>query len=128
MKREGSLVKNPLFRFLERECSVLSSLLNAVRSDLYMVREVCTGARKSTNQIKQLALQLHADTVPPHWKRNYVVLPTITAAEWVRDFAARAEQMIRLSQASDHGRSGVWLGGLISPGAFLIATQQATAQ
>ena len=43
MKREGSLVKNPLFRFLERECSVLSSLLDTVRSDLYMVREVCTG-------------------------------------------------------------------------------------
>lgn len=27
MKRVGSLVKNPLFRFLERECSVLSALL-----------------------------------------------------------------------------------------------------
>lgn len=27
LKRVGSMVKNPLFRFLERECSVLSALL-----------------------------------------------------------------------------------------------------
>lgn len=36
--------------------------------------------------------------------------------------------MIRLSTSDDHGRRGIWLGGLISPGAYLIATQQATAQ
>lgn len=122
MKREGSLVKNPLFRFLERECSVLSSLLVSVRNDLYMVREVCTGVRKSTNQIKQLALQLHADTVPPQWKYNNDKVPVVSASEWVRDFAARVEQMLKLSTSQDHGRSGIWLGGLISPGAFLIAT------
>ena len=27
LKRVGSMVKNPLFRFVERECSVLSALL-----------------------------------------------------------------------------------------------------
>jgi len=36
--------------------------------------------------------------------------------------------MQRISTSNDHGRSGVWFGGLLSPEAYLIATQQATAQ
>lgn len=36
--------------------------------------------------------------------------------------------MKRLQASNDHGRSGVWFGGLLSPEAYLIATQQATAQ
>lgn len=36
--------------------------------------------------------------------------------------------MQRVSTSTDHGRSGVWFGGLLSPEAYLIATQQATAQ
>jgi dynein heavy chain 1 len=36
--------------------------------------------------------------------------------------------MQKVSTSNDHGRSGVWFGGLLSPEAYLIATQQATAQ
>ena len=36
--------------------------------------------------------------------------------------------MTKLSTSNDHGRSGVWFGGLLSPEAYLIATQQSTAQ
>lgn len=36
--------------------------------------------------------------------------------------------MSELSGSTDFGRSGIWMGGLISPEAFLIATQQSTAQ
>lgn len=36
--------------------------------------------------------------------------------------------MQRIASSNDHGRSGVWFGGLLSPEAYLIATQQATAQ
>jgi dynein heavy chain 1 len=48
MKRVGDLVKNPLFRFLEREVSELSSMLKNIRADLEMVAELCIGERKST--------------------------------------------------------------------------------
>jgi hypothetical protein len=34
MKRVGSLVKNPLFRFLEREVGVISALLKTVHNDI----------------------------------------------------------------------------------------------
>jgi dynein heavy chain 1 len=43
LKRVGAMLKNPLFRFLERECSVLSTLLQTVRNELQMVFEVCSG-------------------------------------------------------------------------------------
>ena len=127
LQRAGAMVKNPLFRFLERECSVLSGLLQAVRKDLRLVLEVCKGERKSTNHIKALAQALHADTVPPSWKK-YVVPDSVPAAEWLNDFARRVEQLRRLSGSADQGRSGIWFGGLLGPEAFLIATQQATAQ
>lgn len=85
LQRVGSLVKNPLFRFLERECSVLSSLLQTVRKDFQLVLEVCTGERKSTNQLKALATSIHADVVPTHWKK-YIVPDIMTATEWLNDF------------------------------------------
>jgi len=84
------LVKNPLFRFLERECSVLSGLLQTVRKDFKLVDEVCSGERKSTQQIKALAECLHADDIPKHWKL-YIVPETMTASEWITDFVARVE-------------------------------------
>jgi len=48
MKRVGNLVKNPLFRFLEREVGELSDMLKNIRNDLDMVGELCIGERKST--------------------------------------------------------------------------------
>ena len=36
--------------------------------------------------------------------------------------------MKEVSASADHGRSGIWFGGLLSPEAYLIATQQSTAQ
>jgi dynein heavy chain 1 len=64
LQRVGSLVKDPMFRFLERECRVLSALLETVRSEFSLVLEVCAGERKSTNHIKSVAQSLHADAVP----------------------------------------------------------------
>jgi dynein heavy chain 1 len=127
LQRAGSSVKNPLFRFLERECSVLSGLLQTIRRDFTTILEVCNGERKSTNNIKALAESLHADVVPKEWKK-YTVPDTWPASEWLTDFQTRVEQMAALSTSAGHGRGGVQFGALISPEAYLIATQQATAQ
>ena len=126
MKRAGASVKNPLFRFLERECSVLSQLLDTVRADFAGVLEMCQGEKKTPNHIKTLGKALHADVVPTHWKK-YTVPDAITASEWLNDFKKRVDQLAQLSTSTDLGRSGLWFGGLLSPEAYLIATQQATA-
>jgi len=115
-------VKNPMFRFLERECQVLSILLQTVRKDFQLVFEVCTGERKSTNYIKSVAENLHADVVPKHWIK-YIIPDHTTAPEWLQDFKQRVEQLQHLAESTDHGRSGIWFGGLLAPEAFLIATQ-----
>lgn len=47
---------------------------------------------------------------------------------WLHDFKNRVEQLQHLSGSADYGRSGTRFGGLLAPEAFLIATQQATAQ
>ena len=39
-------------RFLEREVTVAAMLLDTVRSDLLLLRELCKGERKSTNSLK----------------------------------------------------------------------------
>lgn len=36
--------------------------------------------------------------------------------------------MAELQGRNDHGRSGIWFGGLLAPEAYLIATQQSIAQ
>ena len=55
LKRTSLSITNPLFRFLEREVTVASQLLDSVRSDLQLLKEMCTGERKSTNILKSLA-------------------------------------------------------------------------
>lgn len=130
LKRVGHMVKNPLFRFLEREVSVLSSLLQKVRSDLKLVMDVCTGEKKSSNYTKSITEPLCAEKVPEHWKK-YIVPAQMTATEWITDFQRRVDQVHKLASSGNQDsaiRQGIWFGGLLAPEAYLIATQQATAQ
>jgi dynein heavy chain 1 len=48
MVRNAEGIKNPLFRFLEREVNVASGLLKNVSTDLQHLKEMCEGERKST--------------------------------------------------------------------------------
>jgi len=88
--REAALVKIPMFRFLEREVFILSSLLKTVVRDFKMVLDVCTGEAKSNQYTKAIAENLHADIVPKHWKK-YIVPDTWTASEWLNDFRKRLD-------------------------------------
>jgi len=105
---------------------VASNLLDTVRKDLLMLIEMCQGERKSTQFLKQLAEELHADLIPNKW-RKYVV-PNISATIWIKDFVTRVEQLKKLSAQGDFGQSGLWYGGLLYPEAYLTATRQAVAQ
>lgn len=121
LKRNSNSLKNPLFRFLDRENTVLSKLLKTVKKDFQLCYEVCIAERKSTNYIRQLMENLHADVVPTHWKK-YIVPPSTTASNWLYDFKSRVEQLQNLHESSDYGRSGIKFGCLLAPEAFLIAT------
>jgi len=126
MKRTASSISNPLFRFLEREVTVAGHLLDTVRADLGKLKEMCAGNIKSTNVLREIAKSLHADITPNKWKVYSVA--NITATEWIIDFKQRLDQFKRLTQSSDYGRKGIWMGGLLYPEAYLTATRQAVSQ
>ena len=55
MKRTEEAIKNPLFRFLEREVTVASGLLKKVKSDLAGIIAICNEEAKWTNEYKKIA-------------------------------------------------------------------------
>lgn len=125
LHRTAVSIKNPLFRFLEREVTVASTLLDKVRLDLKELLEVCQGTKKSTNELRALADQLHVDAIPKSWRVYRVA--DMAASEWVIDFQKRLAQLKELSERGDYGERGLWLGGLLFPEAFLTATRQKVA-
>lgn len=108
-----------------REVTVASKLLDTVRSDLKLVKNMCADG-KSTNMLRQLAKDLHGDLIPARWRK--FIIANITATEWINDFNNRVNQLQKLSSASDLGKSGLWFGGLLFPEAYLTATRQKIAQ
>lgn len=126
LERTNQSIKNPLFRFLEREVVVASQLLDLVRSDILALLELCQAKRKSTQQLKQLGEEVHTDIIPKKW-RKYTVA-NISCTAWVTDFVKRVDQLKKLSASKDYGQSGLWYGGLLFPEAYLTATRQSVAQ
>lgn len=91
-----------------------------------MLREMCAGDRKSTNALKNLAEELHADVIPKKWRRYNIA--NVSATEWIEDFKRRVEQLQKLSQSTDYGKKGgLWFGGLLFPEAYMTATRQSIA-
>ena len=125
LDRSETLIKNPLFRFLEREVTVGANLLKKVRSDLKELLEVCQATKKSTNELRALADELHVDAIPKAWRVYRVA--DMTAPEWMVDFQKRLAQLKALSERGDYGERGLWIGGLFFPEAFLTATRQKVA-
>ena len=117
---------DPIFRFLLREVAVASKLLNKVRDDLKQLISMAKGEGKSTNELRDIAKNVFNDSVPKVWQIYSTLELNVT--EWILDFKSRITQLNKITQASDYGRSGLWIGGLIFPEAYLTATRQSVAQ
>lgn len=61
MERSTEKMRDPLFRFLEREVSMAGTLLKTIQKHLKDVNSMCLGTINATNLLKQLALDLHAE-------------------------------------------------------------------
>merc|ERR1712100_320083 len=91
-----------------------------------MGAELCKG-EKASALIRSVALELSKGSVPQLWRKypssEYVM------ASWLPDFCKRLNQLQSLMKNADGVCiTGVWLGGLFSPEAFVTATRQRTAQ
>jgi dynein heavy chain 1, cytosolic len=133
IKRTQENIKDPLFRFFEREINTGISLLKNVLNDLNDVQQICEGHKKQTNYHRQLLKDLAKGLIPRGWKR-YTIPKNLIVQPWIVDFCERIKQMQGISkQFYDQGSKSlkncvVWLGGLFTPEAYITATRQFVAQ
>ncbi|KAI6221986.1 Dynein heavy chain, cytoplasmic [Aphelenchoides besseyi] len=126
-KRTKDNIKDPLFRFFEREVNTGGSLLSCIRLDLEDLLACGRGEQKQDNRIRALTAALNKGAVPSTWRR-YTVPDSVTVVEWMKDFGERVKQLIRFSESGNLREETVWLGGLFSPEAYVTATRQLIAQ
>ena len=62
MKRTVENIKDPLFRFFEREVNAGIKLLADVRRDMSEVMQICQGDKKPTNHHRTLMAELAKGT------------------------------------------------------------------
>ena len=58
LKRTAENIKDPLFRFFEREVNSGSRLLRVVRNDLTDIIQVCEARKKQTNYLRTIISDL----------------------------------------------------------------------
>ncbi|EGT50683.1 hypothetical protein CAEBREN_30051 [Caenorhabditis brenneri] len=127
MRRTVENIKDPLFRFFEREVNLGSQLLKDIRRDLNEISAVCRAEKKQNNETRALAASLQKGEVPNGWKR-YIVPREVTVMDWVTDLNERLKQLIRIGGSDNLKRETFWLGGTFSPEAYITATRQQVAQ
>lgn len=133
LRRTIDNIKDPLYRFFEREVNSASRLLETVRHDLDDVVLICKAEKKQTNHHRLLLADLAKGIIPSHWK-IYTIPHGSTVIQWITDFSDRINQLQKVSSTcSERGASAlknvkVWLGGLFNPEAYITATRQYVAQ
>ncbi|XP_049810824.1 dynein heavy chain, cytoplasmic isoform X3 [Schistocerca nitens] len=133
LRRTVENIKDPLYRYFEREVNSGAKLLQDVIHDLEDVVLICQGEKKQTNYHRAMLSDLVKGIIPPSWRR-YTVPRGCTVMQWITDFAQRVKQLQQVSAlVSQGGAQGlksfhVWLGGLLNPEAYITATRQCIAQ
>uniref|UniRef100_H3C202 Dynein cytoplasmic 1 heavy chain 1 n=1 Tax=Tetraodon nigroviridis TaxID=99883 RepID=H3C202_TETNG len=133
LKRTVENIKDPLFRFFEREVKMGGKMLQDVRQDLSDVVQVCQGKKKQTNYLRTLISDLVKGILPRSWCR-YTVPASMTVIQWVADFSERIKQLQMISQGAATGGAKelknihVCVGSLFVPEAYITATRQYVAQ
>ncbi|XP_044735865.1 dynein heavy chain, cytoplasmic isoform X10 [Chrysoperla carnea] len=133
LKRTVENIKDPLYRYFEREVNSGAKLLQDVIHDLQDVVLICQGEKKQTNYHRTMLSELVRGILPSNWRR-YTVPSGCTVIQWITDFSQRIKQLQEVSQlVSQYGAKEiqsyhVWLGGLLNPEAYVTATRQCIAQ
>ncbi|XP_045484392.1 dynein heavy chain, cytoplasmic isoform X1 [Pieris rapae] len=133
LRRTVENIKDPLYRFFEREVAAGADLLQQVLHDLRNVIAICQGEMKQTNETRAMVGSLVRGMLPFGWRR-YAVARGCTVQQWVDDFARRVLQLATVSETvCERGAKRlqsipVWLGGLLNPEAYITATRQCVAQ
>ncbi|KPM05539.1 dynein heavy chain, cytoplasmic-like protein [Sarcoptes scabiei] len=130
MRRTSENIKEPLYRYFEREVNGAAKLLSIVRQDLLDVISICKSEKKQTNYHRDVNESLAKGMVPNHWKSYFKSPESFTVIQWITDFVDRIKQMQQISSTSMSSLKNlnIWLGGLFVPEAYITATRQFVAQ
>lgn len=126
LTRNEVLIRNPLFRFLEREVTVCHHLLKRVRKNLKELVDMAEGTVQALQDTKIMAKQIFAGEVPKAWKKY--LLPEIDVSTWIQDFKNRLDQLAFMTKNTDWQRKGLNLGQTLFAEAFLTSSRQFVAQ
>ena len=74
LKRTVENIKDPLYRFMEREVNSGLKLLTVVRTDLEDVVAITGSGKKQTNHHRNLVKQLTRGIIPKNWLQYKVKL------------------------------------------------------
>lgn len=100
LPRTEKSITDPLFRFLEREVTVTTALLEKIRANLFDLKNMCEGTSTSTNLTKNLALEIHNDQIPTIWKKYNTLKMSVN--DWIIDFKKRLDQFSKLIALKDY--------------------------
>ena len=120
MKRTVENIKDPLYRFFEREVNLGVKILAKVRMDLKDIWMICRGEKKQTNDHRSLVSDLNRGIIPKSWVLYKIPVNT-TVNQWIQDFCTRVKQLEEISRSVTNGGAGalrsntIWLGGLFNP-------------
>ena len=120
MKRTVENIKDPLYRFFEREVNLGVKILERVRMDLQDIWMICRGEKKQTNDHRNLVTDLNRGIIPRSWVL-YKIPYNTTVNQWILDFCARVKQLEEISKTVSNGGAAalrsntIWLGGLFNP-------------
>ncbi len=96
LKRTVENIKDPLYRYFEREVASGAKLLLTVISDLQDVVLICQGEKKQTNHHRSMLSELVRGIIPKGWRR-YTVPVGCTVIQWITDFSNRIQQLQKVS-------------------------------
>ncbi|XP_040576126.1 dynein heavy chain, cytoplasmic [Lepeophtheirus salmonis] len=133
LRRTADNIKDPLYRFFEREVNTGCKILGIVRTDLSDVVDITENKKKQTNYHRSIISDLTRGMIPKSWKQYKIPL-NATVIDWIKDFSQRIQQLRMVSKtvvertASALKSVTVWLGGLFNPEAYITATRQYVSQ
>ena len=98
LRRTSELIKQPMFRFLERETAIGSDLLAMLRRDLDQIKQMSEGKTKPISFLKDLARQLYLGKVPKKWRVFQSINKDVGI--WVQDVKSRIDQLAEIARQS----------------------------
>ena len=120
-------IKDPMFRFINRENGLAHKLRSILLEDISGLKDMSDGSDTRVGQnIKKIGKDVFSGVIPLDWQK-YKLPRGLNVTVFVEDFSKRLAQLHGCINTADWQRKGVELGNMFFPEAFFTATRQLVA-